>query len=125
MMKFVTRTISSSLNKIRNFLTKPHLVLLLCAGLLFFKLILQGQLYTVWSLYQDKRQINHRMARMQEEANKLQMLIERVEDPRVLELEARDRLDLVQKGDLVFVFTDATVGSGKNGDGYKANPWSD
>ena len=79
----------------------------------------------MWSLYQDKRQINFRMARMQEETKKLQMQIELVEDPRVLELEARDRLDLVHKGDLVFVFADAEDSYGKLNERYKANPWSD
>ena len=115
---------SSILNKFKSFLAKPYYVLIFCVAVLFLKLILQGQLYSVWSLYQDKRQINHRVARMQEETNKLQMQIERVEDPRVLELEARDRLDLVQKGDLVFVFTEALDSAGAN-DRYKANPWSD
>jgi hypothetical protein len=125
MIKSLFRSLSTLSQKITFFLVNPYLVLLFCGGVVFFKLILQGQLYTVWSLYQDKRQINFRMARMQEETKKLQMQIELVEDPRVLELEARDRLDLVHKGDLVFVFADAEDSYGKLNERYKANPWSD
>lgn len=59
----------------------------------------------MWKLYRDQERVEIKIAHLQAAETSLDSKIKKVTDPRYLELEARDRLDLVHEGDLVFVFS--------------------
>lgn len=84
----------------------PLKVIMLCLGLAFASLVVEGSLLQLWSLHRDHEDLGRRISRMQEESQKLAMKIQKATDPSFIELEARNRFDLVNEGDLIFVFSD-------------------
>ena len=88
------------------FLQAPGTVLLVCIALLVAGLVFDGSLLRLWRLHRDAGDLEVRIERMQTDTQDLENKIKRAEDPHFIELQARERLDLAQEGDLVFVFSD-------------------
>jgi len=92
---------------VHDFLHKPLKVFVVCLIVAASSLLLQGNLIQLWGLRRDYRDLNQKIHRLNEKSHLLDMKIERVTDPNFLEFEARDQFDFVEKGDLVFVFTES------------------
>lgn len=87
-------------------LHQPGKVFLMCLTIAFVSLILEGSLFHLWSLHRDGQGIKNKIESLKSENIKLSMKIDKVLDPTFLELEARNQFDLVNQGDLVFVFSE-------------------
>jgi cell division protein FtsB len=85
---------------------QPRRVLLFCLGLAFFSLVLEGGLFQLWSLHRDLNVLESKISKIKSDTLTINKKIERVSDPSFLELEVRSQLDYVEKGDLIFVFSD-------------------
>lgn len=82
----------------------PKKVLVLCVLSILFALVFDGSL---WRLYSLHRQINKLEASRQqalEETKILEIKIKKANDPRFLELQARERFNWVNEDELVFIF---------------------
>ena len=58
----------------------------------------------LWNLHQDFRQIQTKTIDMEIRNREMDEKLKRASDPLFIEREARDRFDLVEEGDLVFIF---------------------
>ncbi|MCB0390333.1 MAG: septum formation initiator family protein [Bdellovibrionales bacterium] len=92
---------------IHDILHQPRKVLIACLAVILFSLLFQGGLFQTWSLYRDQNVLTRKIQKIKQDTEHLNLKIERVSDPNFLELEVRNQLDYVEKGDLVFVFSDA------------------
>lgn len=81
-------------------------MLWLCGLLIVVNLLADGSLFRLWSLYADQVQLQKDAVTLQQHSVELKKKLQKAKDPSFLEKEARDRFDLVSRGDLVFVFTD-------------------
>jgi hypothetical protein len=77
--------------KFRSILNQPLKVFFICTVVLFASLLVNGALWRVWGLHRDISVIVH---------------IKQAKDPVYIERLAKDKLDLVNRDDLVFVFAD-------------------
>ena len=102
MVKTVLFGIFHAVNK---FLHRPWTVFWVCVGLAFLNLVVDGTLLRLWSLHRDYSTLQRDSVTLQTELKTVQAKIHQAKDPEFMEREARDRFDLVGKGDLVFVFT--------------------
>lgn len=81
-------------------------MLWLCGLLIVSNLVADGSLFRLWSLYRDRVQLEQNLQALQTRSQDLKMKLQKAKEPGFIEKEARDRFDLVSRGDLVFVFTD-------------------
>ncbi len=91
---------------ISDFVQHPIRVFLTCLIFVSAGLLLDGTLIRLWRLNRDSHEIAARISNLQVETMKVDHELRQTRDPNFLELQARDRLDLANKGDLVFVFSD-------------------
>ena len=96
----------SFFNHLNRLLHQPLRVFLLCLVVLFLSLIVKGSVFQLWGLHRDFKDLKVETAKLEDLTKEVEMKIERVSDPSYLELEVRKRFDLVNKGDLVFVFSE-------------------
>lgn len=87
-------------------LQSPSHVLWLCLGLLLINCVLDGSFLRLWSLHRDQQYFLGEVTKLRDKNAKLRMMIQKASDPSFIEREARDRFDLVEEGDLVFVFSE-------------------
>ncbi len=91
---------------VHGFLEKPNQVFWTCVGIAVINIILDGSLFRLWGLYRDHKDVQTQVAQLQLSTEEMTMRLKKAKDPSFLEREARDRLDLVSEGDLVFVFAE-------------------
>lgn len=91
---------------VNDFLHRPWVVLWTCLALAFVNVVLDGTLLRVWSLNRDAITLSASSSDLKTELASLNQRITQAKDPGYMEREARDRFDLVNEGDLVFVFAD-------------------
>ena len=103
----MSRLIIKIFTWIHDTLHQPRKVFVACLSITLFSLLLQGGLFQVWSLYRDQNLLTSKIDKIKQDTEILNLKIERVSDPNFLELEVRNQLDYVEKGDLVFVFSDS------------------
>src|SRR5688500_2914754 len=103
MIRGLFQKLSSFIN---NFLQNSGKVLLLCAFLLMVGLILDSSLFRLWRLNRDSQDLSARIENLKKEKIDLEIKIKKADDPHFIELQAREKFDLAQEGDLVFVFAD-------------------
>ncbi|MCC7402819.1 MAG: septum formation initiator family protein [Bdellovibrionales bacterium] len=87
-------------------LNHPLRILWFCAGLAFLNLFVDGSLLKLWNLHQDYRETQSKTTELETLNAEMDEKLRRASDPLFIEREARDRFDLVNEGDLVFVFAD-------------------
>ncbi len=87
-------------------LNHPLRVLWFCAALAFFNLFADGSLIRLWELHNDFYKIQNQTSVLEARSLELDEKLRHASDPLFIEREARDRFDLVGRGDLVFVFSD-------------------
>lgn len=103
MIRSFVKTISSFVSEL---LQRPVQVLSICLFLLFAGLILDGSLFRLWVLHRDSVDIEQKMKNVRAATGELQMKIKKAKDPQFIEIQARDRFELAEEGDLIFVFSD-------------------
>lgn len=91
---------------IQHFLARPSKVLVYCALLAFIALGIEGSLFQLWRLYRDESQLTKQIGEIRASTKDLNFQIERARDPKFIEKQARERFDLVEEDDLVFVFSE-------------------
>lgn len=102
----IRRYVAGFSSLISDFLNRPFRVLLACLLLVFIGLVLDGTLLRLWGLHRDSQDLEQRMSKIEEMTDQLNFKIKLAQDPSFIELQARDRFELVEEGDLIFVFSD-------------------
>ncbi len=92
--------------KFRSILNQPLKVFLICTVVLFASLLVNGALWRVWGLHRDISVIEEKITHAKSQAKLLDVHIKQAKDPVYIERLAKDKLDLVNRDDLVFVFAD-------------------
>lgn len=90
---------------ISRLLMSPRKVLFTCLVFALAGILLDGTLYKMWELGVEKKSMQQKISETEISIKKLQKQIRMAHDPRFIEREARDRFDLVNKDDIVFVFS--------------------
>lgn len=91
---------------VTSLLNQPMKVLWICLAVAFINLVVDGSLLQLWSLHRNSTRLAEQSKQLQTEATLLETKIEKASDPDFMERQARDRFDLVNEGDLVFVFSE-------------------
>jgi cell division protein FtsB len=90
----------------RELLQRPFAVLVVSTVFALSAVVLDGTLFRIWSLNRDQTRLENRIAALRQSvADKERHLVE-VNRPEFIERQAREQLDFVRDGDLVFVFSD-------------------
>lgn len=96
----------SFLNAVMSLIENPRQILIICIFFGLLGTLFDGTLFRLWSLKNDQLRTQNSIQATQIEIDKLQKQIKMANDPKFIEREARDRFDLVDKDDIVFVFSD-------------------
>ena len=91
--------------KISSFLQHPLRIFVICFAVAVTALIVNGTLLRLWNLNHNSNLIAERTTQLRNQTKKIDQKLRETRDPSFLELEARERLNLANKGDLVFVFS--------------------
>lgn len=91
---------------VSDFLQQPLKVLIVCLGLVFAGLFVDGSLLRLWVLHRDSQELEERMVNIVAKSNELAAKIKQAKDPQFIEIQARDRFELAGEGDLIFVFSE-------------------
>src|SRR5687768_3465303 len=83
----------------------PFKVFLVCLGIGFLTLILDGTLLRLWSLHREHDRIEKNVLSVRDKSKLLEVQISKAKEMDFVERQARDRFDLVGENDLVFVFS--------------------
>lgn len=83
----------------------PARVLWLSLAILFFSLLVDGNFIRLWSLYRHKDRLVQEIQQVEKKSQRLQVRIQQAQHLEFIERKARDELDLVQKDELIFVFS--------------------
>jgi cell division protein FtsB len=102
----VHRALFGFYGSIGRFLQNPLQVFWVCLILVFVNSVLDGSLLRLWSLHRDSAQLQSQVLALKSENMKMKSMVKAASDPAFIEREARNRFDLVEQGDLVFVFTE-------------------
>lgn len=92
--------------KLSKILEKPSQVAVICLLFLLMALVLDGSL---WQLYQIDKSKELLLFNIQEENKKISKIkhqLEQLKNPAYIEKQARERLEFLEKGDLLFVFSE-------------------
>ncbi len=92
--------------KFRSLLNKPVKVFFLCICIFIGSLFFNGIIWRVWSLHRDSSKIQDQIISSRDQSKTLDMQIKQAKDPSFIERQAKDKLDMVAKHDLVFVFSE-------------------
>lgn len=85
---------------------RPQKVFIICLVFVISSLVTEGSLWRLYHLQKDQQKL---VSKIQEEKSKIVKIrqdIKRVKDPSYLEHQARERLELLEKDDLLFIFSE-------------------
>jgi cell division protein FtsB len=83
----------------------PNKVLLICLGFMTLSLVSEGSLWRIYRLHKDKSQLNQKIEEEKFKIIKLGAEIKRLDEPQYVERQAREKLELLEKDDLLFIFS--------------------
>lgn len=86
-------------------LQQPRKVFYICLSVLFISLVADGTLYQLWTLSQNLTRIGIKKEELNRANAILSQQIQKVSDPKFLEYQAMSQLNLVEKDDLIFIFS--------------------
>ena len=87
-------------------LNSPLKVFWICAAICFASVILDGSFIRLWSLHHEATALENKIGNAKTQSKQLEFKIHEAQQPAFIERQARDQLDLVKDGDLVFVFAE-------------------
>lgn len=96
--------VQSVTSDLRHFLQQPKRILLICSVFVFSTLLLNGTFLRLWGLHVDADRKEKEIVKTQLELLSYQAQLQQAKDPSYIERLAKDRLDLANPDDLVFVF---------------------
>lgn len=85
----------------------PFRIFLISSFLVVGGLVVDGSLFRLWRLHRDSSEIDRKMSVLKVDTEQIELNIKRGHDPNFMELEAREKFDLANEGELVFVFADS------------------
>lgn len=85
---------------------RPSRVLWVCLGLTFSILVFDGSLLRLWGLHRNFDRIEANIVELKGKSSALEEKLRLANRPEFVEKQARDRLDLVGKDELVFIFSE-------------------
>ncbi|MBL7545453.1 MAG: septum formation initiator family protein [Bdellovibrionaceae bacterium] len=88
----------------RNLISRPLVMLYLCAAFAFLNFVVNGNIYRLWNLNNEYQKMLQRMEKNQKVIAQLNQDIAKMKDPLYIERQAIEKLDLVEENDLIFVF---------------------
>lgn len=91
-------------HSIQNWLNRPQKVFFTVLFVLVATLFLNGTLWKLWGLYRDDQTISHQLLQAEAQIIQIDKQIKQATDPAFIERQARDKMDLVDDHDLIFVF---------------------
>ena len=94
------------LSKLHDFLFHPLKVFWVCLALLIVSLLLDGSFIKLWRLQRDRTLLTTKIEQAKFNSRQLEFRIHEANQTEYIERQARDQLDLVREGDLVFVFSE-------------------
>lgn len=95
-----------TINWFQALINSPVRVFIYCLFFLFINLVINGSLYRLYELNQNLAGIETKIIEEQSTVKKMQTVIKAAQDPQFMARQARDQLELLEKDDLLFVFTD-------------------
>lgn len=90
------------------FLHEPFKVLWLCIGFGILSIVLNGSILQLWGLHQQRQVLQSEISQMKSRKADMALKIREAQHPEFIERQARDQLDLVSEGDLIFVFPESS-----------------
>lgn len=102
----VRRALLAFFLSLRRALNYPLTVFWICLSVAFLNVLFDGSLVRLWSLRRDLRETEARVIQLKAQSSDLRHKIQRAMDPAFVEKEARERFDMAEEGDLVFVFSE-------------------
>lgn len=90
---------------IRRWVSSPVKVLLTCVVFALLQLLIQGNLFHLLRLHNDREALTASLSNIQGDLRVLDQKIRQAKDPVFIEKEAKDRLDMAGEDELVFVFS--------------------
>lgn len=95
------------MNKVFYYLFQsPKRMLIICSVFLFSGLILSGDLFKLIKLIRHKDALAARITKVEVAKQEIKSKIKESSSQEYIEREATERFDMVQDGDLIFVFND-------------------
>ncbi len=89
----------------REWLQNPVSVLMIAGSLSFGAVLIDGTLFRLWSLARDRDQLVSRLAGLKISITEKEKRVTESNRPEFIERQARENLDFVRDGDLVFIFS--------------------
>lgn len=89
---------------LREFFYRPLYVFIFCGLFLLLNLVFEGTLFQVFRLNRDLRVLKNRVRLLESKNRLIKEKIKKSTDPKVIEQEARERLDFANENDLIFIF---------------------
>lgn len=89
---------------VRHFLNSPGKVLILCFLFFLVNFVGNGNFIRLWNLKSEINKLEQLVNKNHNEIEKIEVNISKSKDPAFIERQAREKLDLVGEGDLVFIF---------------------
>ena len=87
--------------------SSTRLTLFLCAVFLFFALFIKGSFFDLFKMKQYQTKIHQEIKAVQVKSQELKTKLEKVNDPKFIEKQIKERFDFVKEGDLVFIFSES------------------
>jgi hypothetical protein len=88
----------------RLWLNQPQKVFVMCVFILMISLFLNGTIWKVWGLYRDQTLIKHQIEESRLTIKNYENQMVQARDTTFIQHQALDKMDLVNKSDLIFVF---------------------
>lgn len=91
---------------LEDLLNSPPRVVTYALGVVFFALVLDGSVFQYWTLVREHKRLGQSIQLQEKQSFDLKKKIKQAKSLEFVEHQARDRLDLVNSDELVFVFSD-------------------
>lgn len=94
------------MTKISGVIEKPLSVTLLCIVFLLMGSVFDGTLWRLYALRENNKQILSKLKEENDKIDKIEHQLRQLKNPAYIEKQARDRLEFLEKEDLLFVFSE-------------------
>jgi cell division protein FtsB len=92
--------------KISNLLEKPARVALICFCILLVGFVFDGSLWRMYKIHRDQLMLQTKINEEIEKIGKIKQQLSQLKRPEYIEKQALDRLEFLEKNDLLFVFSE-------------------
>jgi cell division protein FtsB len=90
---------------LENTINNPQKVFLVCLCFVFLSLVSEGSLWRLYRLNKDRSILTLKIQEEKTKIVKIQGEIRRSREPLYVERQAREKLELLEKDDLLFIFS--------------------